>query len=181
MLKSKEVVFQNSRRRTAVTPPQPLPDISRENELKILGVTITSHLSASEHIRRVISDSAQSLYALRVLRHHGMNEIGLHAVFRAVIVSRLTYASPAWSGLITATDHQRVEAFLRRSKRCGFCPHCRTSISCYRRQTIDCSREYCKTCTTHCISYFHHNLQYQRTITSDVASMTDNCTNTKGT
>ena len=86
--------------------------------LKIIGVT----MSASEHIRRIISDSAQSLYALRVLRHHGMTEIGLHAIFRAVVVSRLTYASPAWSGFITATDRQRVDAFLSRSKRCGFCP-----------------------------------------------------------
>jgi len=44
------------------------------------------------------------------------------AVFLAVVVSRLTYASPAWSGFITATDRQRADAFLRRSKRCGFCP-----------------------------------------------------------
>jgi len=48
-----------------------------------------------------------------------MTEIGLHAVFRAVVVSRMTYASPAWSGFITATDRQRVDAFL---KWCGFCP-----------------------------------------------------------
>jgi len=59
--KSKEIVFQNSRRRIAETLPQPLPYISRENVLKILCVTITNHLSASEHIRRIISDSAQSL------------------------------------------------------------------------------------------------------------------------
>jgi len=120
--KSKEIVFQNSRRRILVTPPPPLPDISRENVLKILGVTITNHLSASDHIRRVISDSAKTLYALRVLRCHGMTENGLHAVFRAVVISRLIYASPAWSGFTTATDRQRVDAFLRRSKRCGFCP-----------------------------------------------------------
>jgi len=107
--------YQNSRRRIAETLPQPLPDISRENILKILGVTITHHLSASEHIRQIISDSAQSLYALRVLRHHGMTEIGLHAVFRAVVVSRLTYASPVWSGFITVTDCQRVDAFLNRT------------------------------------------------------------------
>jgi len=36
--------------------------------------------------------------------------------------SWLTYASPAWSGFITTTDRQRVDAFLSRSKRCGFCP-----------------------------------------------------------
>jgi len=41
---SKEIVFQNSRRRIAETLPQPLPDISRENVLKIFGVTITNHL-----------------------------------------------------------------------------------------------------------------------------------------
>ena len=56
------------------------------------------------------------------LRHHGMTEAGLHAVFRAVVVSRLTYASPAWSRFITATDRQRADAFLCRSRRCGFCP-----------------------------------------------------------
>jgi hypothetical protein len=64
----------------------------------------------------------QSLYALRVLRLHGMPEAGLHDVFRAVVVSWLTYATDAWSGLIAATDRQRVDAFLRRIKRCGFCP-----------------------------------------------------------
>jgi len=122
VLKSKEIIFQNSRRRTTVTPQQPLPNISREYVLKILGISITNHLSASEHIRQVISDSTQSLYALRVLRHHGMTEIGLHAVFRAVVVSRLTFASPAWREFITATDRQRVDAFLSCSKRCGFCP-----------------------------------------------------------
>ena len=34
---------------------------------------------------------------------------------------------------------------------------------------------------THCTSYFHHNPQHHRTITSDAAPMTDNCINTKDT
>jgi hypothetical protein len=37
-------------------------------------------------------------------------------------VSRLTYASPAWRGFITASDFRRVDAFLRRCKRSGYCP-----------------------------------------------------------
>ena len=149
--------------------------------MSLLSIKLSS-ASASEHIRRVISDSAQSLYALRVLRHHGMNEIGLHAVFRAVVVSRLTYASPAWSGFITATDHQRVEAFLRRSKRCGFCPPDLPDFDQLLQEADDRLFErILQTRTTHCISYFHHNLQHHRTITSDVASMTDDCMNTKGT
>ena len=88
----------------------------------ILGPALSNNLSASDHIRRVVSESAQTLYALRVLRHHGMSEVGLQKVFRAVLVSRPTYASTAWGGFITATDIQRFDAFLRRSKRCGFCP-----------------------------------------------------------
>ena len=67
------------------------------------------------------SSVAVSLYALRILRHHGLNDVGLQTVFRAVVVSRLTYASPAWRGFITATDLKRVDAFLRRCKRCGYC------------------------------------------------------------
>ena len=35
---------------------------------------------------------------------------------------KLLYASSAWAGFITAADRQRVDAFLRRSIRCGFCP-----------------------------------------------------------
>jgi len=62
------------------------------------------------------------LYALRVLQHHGLTAAGLHAVFYAVVVSRLTHSSPAWNSFNTATDRQLVDAFLRRSKRCGFCP-----------------------------------------------------------
>ena len=122
MAKTREIVFRNPRRKTAATPPPSLPGISRDNSLKILGVTITSHLSASDHIRQVVSGSTQLLYALCVLRHHGLTAAGLHTIFCAVVVSRLTYASPALSGFITTTDHQRVYAFLRRSKRCGFCP-----------------------------------------------------------
>ena len=48
----------------------------------ILGPALSNNLSASDHIRRVVSESAQTLYALRVLRHHGMSEVGLQEVFR---------------------------------------------------------------------------------------------------
>ena len=62
----------------------------------------------------------QSLYALRVLRHLGLGEDGLWTVFWAV-VSRLIYAASAWIGFTTRTDTQRIDAFLRRCKRSGYC------------------------------------------------------------
>jgi hypothetical protein len=99
-----------------------LPDVARDTTLKILGVTFSSNLSAFGHVRRVVSDSAKSLYALRVLRYHGMNDASLQTVFTTIVVSRLTYASPAWRGFITVSDFRPVDAFLRRSKRSGYCP-----------------------------------------------------------
>ena len=106
-LKTKEVVFYDSRRHK-VSPPLPLPDVHRVTTLKVQGVTLNNYMSASEHIHNVLSDSAQTLRALHVLRHHGLNEEGLQTVFRAVAVSRLMYASPAWRGFVTSADLQRV-------------------------------------------------------------------------
>jgi len=37
-------------------------------------------------------------------------------------VEATLYASTTWSGFTSAADRQRVDAFLRRSKRRGFCP-----------------------------------------------------------
>jgi len=114
-------VFYDSRRRRKLPLPPLLPDVDRDTTLKVLGVTLSSNMSASEHNRRVVSDSAQTLYALRVLRHHGMNDADLQNVFRAVVVSRLTYVSPAWRGFITGADLQPVNAFIRRCKRSHYC------------------------------------------------------------
>jgi len=119
--KTKEIVFQNPKLRQKATPPASLPGIVRETSLKVLGVTLTQNLSASEHVRGVISNCSQTLYALRVLRNSGMCQAALQEIFRSVAVARLMYASSAWNGFITETDRKRVDAFLNRAKKCGFC------------------------------------------------------------
>ena len=50
-------------------------------------------------------------------------------VFRATIIAKLTYCSPAWSGLTSAQDRARIDAFLRRSKRYGYCADSVTLIT----------------------------------------------------
>ena len=69
----------------------------------------------------LIRSCVQTLYALRVLRSRGMNNAALQAVFRSTVVAKLLYAASAWSGFIKMSDRQRVDAFLRRSKKCGYC------------------------------------------------------------
>ena len=74
------------------------------------------------HILSIITNCAQTLHALRVLRCHGLPGDAVQTVYRAAVGTKLLYGCCAWSGFITASDRKRVDALLRRSKRCGFCP-----------------------------------------------------------
>jgi len=61
----------------------------------------------------------RSIYAISVLRSHGMCAPLLQQVFQSVVISKLTYAAPAWWGFSTSADRQRVETFLHRAARSG--------------------------------------------------------------
>jgi len=77
----------------------------------MLGVTISNRLSITEHVSSVISKCAQSLYAMKVLRCHGMCEDALKIILKFVVVAKILYASPAWWGFATISDKQRLESF----------------------------------------------------------------------
>jgi len=96
-----------------------LPSIARVQE--ILGVTISDHLSVNQHVTNVIAACAQTFHALRVLRAHGLNKDALEGVFKAVVIAKLTYASPAWWGFTTAHDRKKMESVIRRGVRFGYC------------------------------------------------------------
>jgi len=87
-----------------------IPDIRRVTSIKMLGVTITNHLSAGEHVRNVIGKCAQSLHALKLLRCHGVSDDSLTHIYKAVLLAKLLYASPAWWSFTSAADEQRLYA-----------------------------------------------------------------------
>ena len=60
-----------------------VPRHARVWTIKILGVTISDHLSVNQHVTNVIASSAQAFHALRVLRAHGLNNDALDTVFTA--------------------------------------------------------------------------------------------------
>ena len=96
------------------TPPRPQPEIHRVTSLQILGVTVTESLSASDHVRDVITRCAQTLlYAFRVLRcpRHGRNP-ALHTVYQSMGVVKVMYTSSSWCGFTNAADRQRVDTLL---------------------------------------------------------------------
>ena len=65
-----------------------------------------SDFSVTDHVQELTIKSAQTLYALRVLRAHGLNDAALQEVYRLVVVARLIYAAIAWHGFCKATDRQ---------------------------------------------------------------------------
>ena len=80
-----------------------------------LGVTLCNNLSVTEHISETITSCQQSLYALRLLRAHGLGGKEINSVFKATTLAKLTYASPAWWGFANSCDKERLEAFLRKA------------------------------------------------------------------
>jgi len=106
-----ELSFDHARRVTRVT------------SLKILGVKkVTNRLSISEHVRDVTSRCGQSMHALRILRCHGLPAESLQTECKAVVVAKLTYASPAWWGFTIADDIDiRIDGLLRRGAWAGLC------------------------------------------------------------
>jgi len=84
----------------------------------MLGVTMTNHLSAGEHVRDVIGKCAKSLHALKLFRHHSMSDDSLRHVYKTVVLS--SESSPSCcmhhrhGGVL-----QRLEASVRRAIRLG--------------------------------------------------------------
>src|SRR4051812_6556199 len=74
--KSAEIIFYNTRSRKSGsrTLPPPVLDILRVNEMKVLGVTLCNNFSMSPHVDNILSSCAQVLYALKILRAHGMSD-----------------------------------------------------------------------------------------------------------
>jgi len=83
--------------------------------------TITNGLSVSPHVQSAIASCAQVLYALRVLRAHRLCDSALHTICRSVVVAKLIYASSAWEGFANATDRNKIQSFINKSKRNGYC------------------------------------------------------------
>ena len=81
----------------------------------MLGVTMTNHMFAGEHVCNVIRKSAQSLQALKLLHYHSMSDDSLRHVYKAVILSKLMYASPAWWDF----TKQHLEASVRHANWLG--------------------------------------------------------------
>ena len=99
------------KRKHKIDLPRTLEGLKRVQSIKILGVALTNGLSVTPHIQHLVMSNAQVLYALKILRAHGLCDKALQAVFRSVVLARLLYASPAWWGFAGTQDRKRFKDF----------------------------------------------------------------------
>jgi len=117
LAKSFEVIIY--RKGTRPDLPPLLPALTRVLSTKVLGVTIDQHLDLHLHVDRMVSKGAQALFALKLLKTHGLTQPHLSAVTRSTLLNSVLYASPAWVGYVSVHDLERIKALSRKAVRWG--------------------------------------------------------------
>jgi len=87
----------------------------------MLGVVVADDFSVTQYVQQLVTSSAQTNYALRVLRCHGLSNTTLQLVYCATVVARLTYAASTWRGLTKTSDRQRINSVIDRARRLRYC------------------------------------------------------------
>ena len=117
--KTKELVFKRPRVQHFHMPPN-VDDTEQINCCKLLGVIFQSNLKMDPHVQYILSQCAQRMYLLKLLRHHGMSYAQLTVVTYSIIISRILYALPAWGGFLSTELVGKINALFRRLKRFGY-------------------------------------------------------------
>ena len=60
--------------------------------------------------------SKNCVYLIKQLRAQGLSADSLTIIFNSLIISRIMYAAPAYSGLLSAHDKLRIASFLKKMK-----------------------------------------------------------------
>ena len=86
----------------------------------MLGVSIENNFSVAQHVQRLVTASAQTVYVCATDSRLGDDAV--QHIYRATVVARLTYAASACRGLTKAPDRKRIESVLDRARHHGYCP-----------------------------------------------------------
>ena len=83
--------------------------------MSVLGFTLSDDLIVTRHITEVLVSCSRSLYAIRILKSHGLPPLSIQEVTRATTLAQFLYDASAWRGFISASDSLRIERFLSSS------------------------------------------------------------------
>ena len=118
-IKTYELIFYLSKSTVNNLLPT-FSNIELVSSIKYLGVVLSGNLSAVEHINVLLTLCSQRLYLLKLLRDRGMPIDCLHIVFLSLVLNRICYCLPAWSGFARESDVCRINSLFKRAKKWGF-------------------------------------------------------------
>src|SRR3984885_12002442 len=76
----------------------------------------------ASHVSKICTRASQSIYALRLLRSHGLAGQRLFDVVSSTTLARLAYAMPAWIGYINEEQKGRINAVIKKLIRFKYLP-----------------------------------------------------------
>jgi hypothetical protein len=117
--KSIEIIIHSNQRASLVQQVTPTAGFEHADSINILGVLIQNNLSMASHIQSVCNSASQSLYAIKLLKAHGLSSHAANSICSSLVTSRLTYASPAWWGFTKTNEKQQLQSILNRATRWG--------------------------------------------------------------
>jgi len=82
-------------------------------------VIFQHRLSFESHVVSLLKQCSKRIYLLKMLRCQSIPPAKLHIIFRAIVVSRILYALPAWGTHLLSSQSGRTDAFFKRAYRCG--------------------------------------------------------------
>ncbi|KAI3357041.1 hypothetical protein L3Q82_003684 [Scortum barcoo] len=106
--KTKEVIVDYRRSRRTEHAPLLIHGeaVERVNNIKFLGIHITSDLTWSMNTAHLVKKAQQRLFFLRKLKHAGLSPQLLTNFYRATIESILCLSAAVWYGSCTAQDRK---------------------------------------------------------------------------
>jgi len=119
-VKTKEIVFKRPNSRLSVYP-SPLPQTEQVKVAKLLGVILSERLLFDHHVLAVLKVCSQRMYLLKLLRDQGLPLVQLNTVFQALILNKVRYAIPAWSGFLSTHLTSQINGLLKRCFKYGYC------------------------------------------------------------
>ena len=103
------------------TPP-PCDNITRANQLTVVGVTFNNTLLFSPHrpIQNVTAKASTTLCAIKTLKVHGLQGKASLEVTWATLIAQIIYTIPSWSGFIKCDELTRLKAIVYKASRYGY-------------------------------------------------------------
>ena len=107
-------VARPSQSETAIITIDNCP-IERVSSFKLLGVTISTDLRWSCHIKELCAKANKRLHFLKLLKRSAMTTDDLLHYYKTVIRPVIEYACPVWQSSLTVDEQRKLDAIQKRA------------------------------------------------------------------